>query len=303
MARPKKTRRSTGTTRKAALSTDTADAALGTLRGNTWLNLAARVLLMAFAIGAGVLAVVYVYLRADVMARILSKAGGGKGSMGDQLLAQTAPVLLLVTVAGLAAFAAAVLHSRGLDESIRTLDSVNRLRREGEVAVSARGLIVAFEEQIATIRRTHTLLVWLGRTLFIVTLGLFAGAVTRAVVFEHVDATTVVMGAASIAGTLLGVVRRVPRNVAHDLANVVQIQLVVTAANRQISLLESGAFAALNSITTTDADAQKVVLTVQARIESLVDKAIRAIEGYADPLPEAPGKVIPLHGARRRKAA
>ena len=139
-----------------------------------------------------------------------------------------------------------MIHSRSLDESVRTIDSINRLRREGEVAVSARGLVVAFEEQIATIRRSHSLLLWLGRTLFVISLGLFAVAAISAL-WRGVDIWTLGMGVTSLGGAMWTAASRVPANVAHDAANVVQIQLIVTATHRQISLLESDAFAALNA--------------------------------------------------------
>jgi hypothetical protein len=282
------------TRRKAAGNADVADLALRSLKSNSRLNMFARVLLLLFALGASSLAVIYVYDRADATVESLRQSGAGSQLIWAQLLALSAPVLLLAMFAGLAAVAVALVHSRGLDELIRTVDSVNRLRREGEVAISARGLIVAFEEQLATARRAHTLLLWLGRTLFIVTLGLFAVSAIDAA-WHGVDLLTAGMGAASLGAAVFAVATKVPRNVAHDVANIVQLQLIVTGAHRQISLLESGAFAALNSITTSDASAHVAVMEVQARIERVIAVAIAQIERYADPQPESPqGNVIPL---------
>lgn len=138
------------------------------------LNLLGRRLLMAFAFVAASLAVIYVYNRADTTVEALRQSRSGRDTIWPQLLALTAPVLLLAMFAGLAAMASAIVHPRGVDEAGRTFDSVSRLRRESEVAISARGLIVAFDDQLASARRAHMLLLWLGRTLFIVTLGLFA---------------------------------------------------------------------------------------------------------------------------------
>jgi hypothetical protein len=268
-------------------SPDVAGLALGTLKSNSGLNFAARLLLMLFALSAAVLAVVYVYERADAIVAILTEPRAGDQLIGERLLALTAPVLILTGLAGLAAIAGVVVHSRGLDESVRTLDSVNRLRREGEVAVSARGLIVAFEDQLATVRRAHTLLLWLGRTLFIVTLGLFAVSAINAA-WNGVDLLTATLGVTSLAGVVLGIARKVPQGVAHDVANTVQVQLVLTGAHRQISMLESDAFASLNSQSTARTDAHKLVLEVQARIERVIDNALKQIERYADPTPEVP---------------
>ena len=209
--------------------------------------------------------------------------------LGEELLALTAPVLLLMLLAGLAAIVGFVVHSRGVDESVHTLDAVNRLRREGEVAVSARGLIVAFEEQLASAKRGHSLLLWIGRTLFIVTLGLFVAAFISAL-WHGVDPMTVGLGVGSLAGAVLGVATKMPESIAHDVANVMQLQLVVTGAHRQIGMLESDAFASLNNPETARAEAHTMLLEVQNRIDTVVDTAIKQVEKFADPQPEA--KVI-----------
>jgi hypothetical protein len=268
------------------MSTDVASLALGTLKTNSKLNFVARLLLMLLALVASILAVAWVYNRADAMVKVLS-GPHGTDMIGEKLLALTAPVLLLALFAGLAAVAIAVIHSRGLEESVRTLDSVNRLRREGEVAVSARGLMVAFEEQVATIRKTHTLLLWLGRTLFIVTLGLFAASVVD-MAWNGVSALSASLGAGSLVGAIFAVARRVPQSVAHDAANVVQLQLIVTGAHRQISMLEANAFAALNN---PDVDGVPLMLAAQDRIERVIATAIAQIEQFADPRP-ASAKVL-----------
>lgn len=269
-------------------SRDVIRAALGTLKANGLLNLIARVLLMVFALGTAGLAAALVYLRADETVEALTDPSRSD-QIGEQLLALTAPVLLLIVLAGLAVIVGLVAHSRGLDESIKTFDSVNRLRRENEVAVSARGLIVAFEEQLATLKRSHGLILWLGRTTFIVTLGLFSASAIR-MIAQGVDTETALLGGTSLAGALLGVVKGVPDKIAHGAANVVQVQLIVTGAHRQISMLESDAFASLNNRKTPRAEAHEMVLRVQQRIEGVIDVAIKQVEQFADPTPEA--KVI-----------
>ena len=226
------------------LSPDVASLALGTLKSNSRLNFSARVLLMLFALSASTLAVLYIFIHAGEMVQVLTDPSGKV--LGEELLALTAPVLLLMLLAGLAAIVGFVVHSRGVDESVHTLDAVNRLRREGEVAVSARGLIVAFEEQLASAKRGHALLLWIGRTLFIVTLGLFVAAFISAL-WHGVDPLTVGLGVGSLAGAVLGVATKMPESIAHDVANVMQLQLVVTGAHRQIGMLESDAFASLNN--------------------------------------------------------
>jgi hypothetical protein len=277
----------------APVTTDVAALSLSTLKANSRLNLVARTLLMVFSLTTAALAVAYVVSRAEAAVAILQRPGA---DLVPRLLALGAPMLLLVALAILGGIAAAVLHSRSFDESVRTLDSINRLRREGEVAVSARGLVVAFEEQLATIRRSHSLLLWLGRTLFVISLGLFTVAAINAV-WNGVDVWTLGMGVSSLGGAMWTAASRVPSNVAHEAANVVQMQLIVTAAHRQISLLESDAFAALNARETDVTTAHAVALENQERIEHVMATAIEHIETFTDPKPVHAAPVVALRAA------
>jgi hypothetical protein len=267
------------------LSIEIASQVVRTLRWNSRLNFAARLLLMLFSLVAAGLAVLYVTQRADAIVQILREPGTTGDMIGERLLALTAPVLLLALFAGLAAAAVVVVHSRGAEENHRTLDSINRLRREGEVAVSARGLIVAFEEQLGTARRAFTLLLWFGRTLFIVCLGLFAAALLNAVV-SGVDWWTVGLGASSLGGAVFGVAQKVPDTVANHLANVIQVQAIVTGTQRQISLLESDAFAALNHDEASPEQQHGIVMAVQERMERVVKDAVGQIQHLAEPAAE-----------------
>jgi hypothetical protein len=278
-------------------TTDVASVSLHTLKANSRLNLVARLLLMLFSLSAAGLAVVSVVARADAMVEVLQRPSTSGDAIGARLLALGAPVIFLGGFAVLAGIAAAVIHSRSLDESVRTLDSINRLRREGEVAVSARGLVVAFEEQLATIRRSYTLLMWLGRSLFIISLGLFSVAAICSL-WRGANLWTLGMGATSLGGAMWTAVNRVPKNIAHDAANIVQVQLIVTAAHRQIGLLESDAFAALNAKETDVDAAHRVALDNQDRIERVMMNAIEQIETYTDSEPAPPARLIPLPGLR-----
>lgn len=269
--------------KQALASSDVIRASLKHRNANAALNVAGRVLLMVFALGTASVAAVLVYLRADEIIKALTD---GDDALWSELLALTAPVLLLLVLAGLAVIVGFLAHSRDLDESFKTFDSVNRLRREDEVAVSARGLVVAFESQLAAVKRAHGLTLWVGRTLFIVTIGLFVACAIRTLA-EGVDPTTAILGATSLTGALLGAATKVPTRIAHEAANVVQLQLIVTGAHRQIGMLESDAFASLNNKETPRADAHRMVLEIQQRIEDVVDMATKQVEGYADPEPEA----------------
>jgi hypothetical protein len=77
--------------------------------------------------------------------------------------------------------------------------------------------------------------------------------------------------------------------VGRHLADVVQIQSIITGCDRQISLLESAALAALKNNADPIA-AHRLVLEAQSRIDQVVERAVVRIEDFADPSPE-PGPV------------
>jgi hypothetical protein len=264
------------------------------LRANTALNLAVRVLLGLFGLVSCALSLRYIAVRGDEMVEILSKPTDAGDGVGKRLLVLCMPVLLFGLLAGLAAAAAWTMHARGQDETTRTLDMLSRLKREGEVAVSARGLMYAFEEKLQNARRALNLLLWLGRTLFLICIGLFAAAVINAMA-KGADLVTVTFGVASVAGSLLAVAKDVPRKVKEHLADVIQVQTIVTGCDRQISLLESDALAALNNSQCGVADTHHIVIEVQERMSTVVALAVKQIEDYVDP--EKVGAVGSVNGA------
>src|SRR5829696_3986764 len=87
--------RRTADSKEPLASRDVIHAALGSLKANGALNLTARVLLMLFALCAAVLAVVLIYIRADKMVEVLTDQQRTE-QLGEQLIALTAPVLVLM---------------------------------------------------------------------------------------------------------------------------------------------------------------------------------------------------------------
>ena len=252
------------------------------LCANAVVNLTVRVLLGVFALVCGALALRYIAIHGDEMVQILGESTDAGGLIGQRLLVLCVPVLLFGLLAGLAAAAAWTVHARGQDEMTRTLDVLTRLKREGEVAVSARGLMFAFEEKLQNARRAFTLLLWLGRMLFVVCIGLFAAAVVNAMVNGQ-DVVTVGFGATSVAGSLLAVTKGVPRNVKEHLADVIQVQTIVTGCDRQISLLESDALAALNNSHFGVMETHQIVIDVQQHMSGVVKDAVDMVGSCVDP--------------------
>ena len=258
--------RGTGTPR-AAQAEVSADIAISAVRRDLLLSLITRICLLLLGLATGILAIVYTWQRSNEIA-----GGGGPGVVDEQLVALILPTVLFGVLAGAAGFAAWSVHSRGLDETYRALDTASRISRESEVAVSARGLVRSFEEKLDSARRAFSLLLWFGRTMFIVSLGLFAFAVINAI-FKGDNTTTLVLGAGSIVGTVVSVFTNVPDKVKGHLADVVAIQTILTGCDRQISLLESYAFA------TDDEHGvdEHRVLEAQERIDDAVEQAARRI--------------------------
>lgn len=264
--------------------------ALGVLhsavRDDRWLNVIVRTALGVFALVVLVMAARYTWVHGDSMVEVLQRPRSTAGDFSDRLLALTTPVVLLIILAALAAAAALVIHSRSMDETYRVIDSINRIRREDEVAVSARGLTHSFEEKLQNASRAFSVLLWFGRTLFIVCLGLFSAALIQAMA-SGVTLVTVALGAMSIAGTLLGVVTDLPATLTKQLANVLQLQSIVTGCDRQMSLLESHAFSVMNRAEGTDriADYAAVdaeVRRIQREIDHVVDLAVKRIQDHVE---------------------
>jgi hypothetical protein len=254
-----------------------ADYMMAGLRKSMVVNLGVRVGLGIVGLAAAASALAYTWAHAH---ELVAPVAGRDYSLAE-VFARTTPFVLFVLLGLFAAMAAYTAHARFLDEAGRTLETVNRIRREGEVAVSARGLIFAFEEKLTNARRAFTLQLWLGRTLFLVGLGLLVVTVINAMI--HGDALlTGAAGAGSFATALLGVTRHVPQNVGQQLADVIQIQSIITGCDRQISLLESAAFAALKDAVPGGAG-QTFALEAQSRIDDVVEHAVRQIEEFTEP--------------------
>jgi hypothetical protein len=247
-----------------------------TVDRNARLNLWVRTALAVLGLCAGGLAIAYTVSHGADLAKLIDAKS--TGDLWRRLLALTMPVILLVALAAIAAVTAWTTHSRGLDELFRTIDCVNRVEREGEVAVSARGLIVAFESKLQNAQRAFTLLLWIGRATFVICLGLFAAAVVRTAVLGHVDLATAALAAGSLLGVVVSLVKGAPRTITENLVAVIEVQSIVTGCDRQISLLESDAFSALNNKAISRAQAHRIATDVQERIDATVEKAIERLK-------------------------
>ena len=261
---------------------DTAVAvALRSLRRNAVLNLMVRALLAIWALAAAGLAIAYTATRSvEIVATLTSTASTEPFVV--RLLSLSLPALLLAGLGALCSVAAWLLYSRGREDLERGMESVSRLQREAEVAITARGLTHVFEEKLATARRGFSLQLWLGRTLFLVSLTLFSAAVANAIA-AGVDLATVVLGAGSLLTALYGTARSVPRRIACHLADVLQMQCAVTGCIRQISLIEAEAYALLCKHKDDPESVMRDVAECQRAIDVAVKRTVVLIERYTDP--------------------
>ena len=86
---------------------------------------------------------------------------------------------------------------------------------------------------------------------------------------------TVALGATSLGGALLAVVCGVPDRIRSSLADVVQLQSIVTGGYRQICLLESAAMAAFEQ--ESGIEARRAVLDIQERIGQVSAQSVELI--------------------------
>jgi hypothetical protein len=269
---------------------------------NARLNVTVRALLALLSLAAATASLVYVMRHAQEMAAAIGGERPAHESLLARVFAQTWPVILLLGLAATSALTTWAVSSRGQDELERAMDEVGRLRREAEVAIPARGLAHVFDEKLANARRAYVLQLWLGRALFLVSLGLFAAAVVNAMAGGN-SIVTGTFTAGSLAGALFGTAKRVPQAIAHHLANVVQVQCAITGCDRQIGIFETYAYALLADESRSQEEVLRALAEVHGHIEATIDGAISRIEHYADPGAPAArgdndGDVIPISAAR-----
>jgi hypothetical protein len=253
---------------------------LATLRRDARLNAVVRAGLGIVGLVAAVGALGYVLTHTAAMVA----ATRDEGPTLVVLLAQTWPAVLLVVISALTGVAAWVAHSRAQDELERATDWIGRLRREAEVAIPARGLTHVFEEKLANARRAYMLQLWLGRALFIVSLGLFATAAGNATAGGSAVVSGVFAGG-SLAGVLLGTAKHVPRQIGEHLARVIQIQCAITACDRGLGMLETYAYQRLCESQRDDVDVLPALCEVSRQMEQIVCSAMVRIERYAQGAP------------------
>ena len=214
------------------------DAAFVALRRNATLNFGVRLGLYAAALASIGTALWYATQRGDDMVRALLDLNKDSVFHADRLLAITIPLILLLLLAAVSLVCALLVQSRGIDDFESGLAGISRLRREAGAGVSrTRDTMHVLEEFVVNARRAFRLQLWFARTLFVVSIVLFAAAIVDAIV-GGVDLATIGLGAGSMIGLLAGIATGAGSNVGMHLGDATQLQLIVANGTRQVNVIE-----------------------------------------------------------------
>lgn len=257
------------------------DYAFAAVRRHALVDLAASAALFLVALAAFSIAVGYTIIRGDDMVGVLLN-DERLGQIDERILALTLPVIMLFVLGATAMAASWLLQARASRDFAANMEGVSRLRREAEGGVSrTRVSTHALEEYYANARRAFRMQLWLGRTLFVVCLALFAIAVTDAILRE-VDVATVALGGGSILALLLASVTGVTTRVGSHLADLTQIHLAVGGAARRVGVVEDHVYQVLERTEDPDAAARAVQAGAD-RMGRIVAESLELIQTYAEP--------------------
>lgn len=201
----------------------------------------------------------------------------------ETLLALTIPLILMMVLAAVSLLAALLVQSRGSDEFQSGLAGISRLRREAIAGVSrTRETTHVLEEFVVNARRAFRLQLWFARTLFIVSLTLFAVAVVDAIA-SSVDVGTIALAAGSLTGLLIGIATGAGSRVGMHLGDATQMQIVVANATRQVNVVEEHL---LKTIEVHECDPEASRDAIEqglAQITAITEQSVDMIQLYAEP--------------------
>jgi hypothetical protein len=258
------------------------NAAFASLRRNATLNFFVRIGLYAASLGAFAIALWYATRRGDDMVGALLDFEESEFHE-DRLLAITIPLILLLLLAAVSLLAALLIQSRGIDDFESGLSGISRLRREADAGVSrTRDTAHVLEEFVVNARRAFRLQLWFARTLFLVSLSLFALAVTDAII-DGVDLGTIALGAGSLIGLLIGVATGAGTNVGLHLGDATQLQLVVANATRQVNVVEELLLKIIEVRRSDPEAARDSIKEGVEQIDGITNRAVEMIQLYAEP--------------------
>lgn len=257
-------------------------AAFLSLRRNATLNFLVRLGLNLSSLASIAVFLWYATRRGDDMVRALLDQEESNFHE-ETLLALTIPLILMMLLAAISLGAALVVQSRGRDEFESGLAGISRLRREAIAGVArTRETTHVLEEFVVNARRAFRLQLWFARTLFLVSLTLFAAAVVDAII-SSVDVGTIALAAGSLTGLLIGIATGAGSSVGMHLGDATQMQLVVANATRQVSVVEEHLLKTVEVHERTPEAARAAIEQGLAQITAITERSVDMIQLYAEP--------------------
>jgi hypothetical protein len=262
-------------------------AAFGALQRNCVLNFCVRVGLYVGALAALAVAIYYTLERGDSMVSVLLEHGGGTTNLDTRdIVALLLPDIVLLVMAMVCMLSALYIQSRGMTDFELGIEGIGRLRREADAGVSrSRTATHVLEETMENAKRAFRLQLWLSRSLFVVCLVLFGMAVVSAILAGEVDTYTVALGGGSLIGLLLATSRDAPEKIGAHLANVTQIETIVSGTIREMNVLEEYLYQVLEMNRTPDATGTAGALLAAGTKDMCraIEHGVLLIEHYGEP--------------------
>jgi hypothetical protein len=261
-------------------------AAFGALQRNCVLNFCVRVGLYLGALAALAVAIYYTLQRGDSMVGVLLDHGSGPSLDTRDIVALLLPDIVLLIMAMVCLLSALYIQSRGMNDFELGIEGIGRLRREADAGVSrSRTATHVLEETMENAKRAFRLQLWLSRSLFVVCLVLFGLAVASAVLAGHVDGSTLVLGGGSLVGLLLATTRDAPEKIGAHLANVTQIETIVSGTIREMNVLEEYLYQVLEMNRTPESTGTAGALLAAGTKDMCraIEHGVLMIEHYGEP--------------------
>jgi hypothetical protein len=271
-------------------SAEETKAAFGALQRNCVLNFCVRVGLYLGALAALAVAIYYTLQRGDSMVGVLLDSDGPSLDTRD-VVALLLPDIVLLIMAMVCLLSALYIQSRGMNDFELGIEGIGRLRREADAGVSrSRSSTHVLEETMENAKRAFRLQLWLSRSLFVVCLVLFGLAVSSAILAGHVDATTVALGGGSLIGLLLATSRDAPEKIGAHLANVTQIETIVSGTIREMNVLEEYLYQVLEMNRTPESTGTAGALLAAGTKDMCraIEHGVLMIEHYGEPGSQTP---------------
>ena len=223
-------------------------------------------------------------------------------ALGSVLLPVAALFILLIALV-VVAFS---LQSRSIADFERLMEGVSRIRRDSIGVARTRTTSLVVEEAVQKARRSFTLQLWLGRSLFVASLLLVFAFVIYSMVTGDLDAVSATLGAGSIVSFAVASITNQSDKIGIALANVTQLQVVTMTTAERLGVVSEYAYSVLEDKNLVTQQRDVLLSNMSRGFRELADDALRQIQTYAEPgndrllgqlpppLPTSVGEPVPV---------